>query len=63
MPKALFNSNWPYCDSCSPAAISGERDACGVGFIAHLNQKPNNWVLKQALKGLSCMEHRGMWRR
>ncbi len=36
-----------------------ERDACGVGFIASIaNQKSYN-IVKQALVGLGCMEHRG----
>ena len=52
-------SNWPYCDSTYPDAFSGEKDSCGVGFIAHVEGKQNNWVLSQALRGLSCMEHRG----
>ena len=52
-------SNWPYCDTTYPDAFSGEKDSCGVGFIAHLEGKRNNWVLSQALIGLKCMEHRG----
>ncbi len=51
--------DWPYSDSSSPSAISGERDACGVGFLAQIEGKESNWLLKQALRGLSCMEHRG----
>jgi len=51
--------NWPYCDSSAPNSISGEKDACGVGFLAQIQGKQSNWVLKQALRGLSCMEHRG----
>tara|TARA_Y100001968_G_scaffold104654_1_gene94597 strand:+ start:6956 stop:11542 length:4587 start_codon:yes stop_codon:yes gene_type:complete len=54
-----FLNNWPYCDSSSPKALSGERDACGVGFLAQIEGNQSNWVLRQALKGLSCMEHRG----
>ena len=51
--------NWPYCDSSSPNAISGERDACGVGFLAQIDGIQSNWVLQQALNGLKCIEHRG----
>nr|QCI08186.1 glutamate synthase [Pterothamnion crispum] len=40
-------------------SIIHERDACGVGFIAHLNQESSNKVVLQALNALSCMEHRG----
>ncbi len=52
-------SNWPYCDTTYPDSFSGEKDSCGVGFIAHLEGKRNNWVLAQALRALNCMEHRG----
>ena len=51
--------NWPYCDSSAPSEICGEKDACGVGFIAQIDGKSSHWVLKQALRGLDCMEHRG----
>ena len=50
---------WPHCDSAPPAAVAGEKDACGVGFLAHLGGQPSHWVLQQALRGLDCMEHRG----
>jgi len=39
--------------------VAGEKDACGVGFLANLQGSPNHWVLRQALRGLRCMEHRG----
>ena len=50
---------WPHCDSPAPAAVSGEKDACGVGFLASLKGESSHWVLQQALRGLDCMEHRG----
>ncbi|MBM5810143.1 MAG: glutamate synthase subunit alpha, partial [Cyanobacteria bacterium M_surface_9_m1_291] len=50
---------WPACDSPAPAAVAGEKDACGVGFLAHLGGQQSHWVLQQALRGLDCMEHRG----
>ena len=59
MSQFSRNPNWPYIDSSSPKSISGERDACGVGFLANVNGEPSNWVLQQALRGLQCMEHRG----
>ncbi len=59
MPKKLKNYIYPYKDSYSPAAISGEKDACGVGFVANINGIESNWILKQSLRGLDCMEHRG----
>eukprot|EP01041_Mallomonas_annulata_P009114 gene9114-18882_t len=42
-----------------PAALVEERDACGVGFIASLNNKPSHSTMKQAVQALTCMEHRG----
>ena len=50
---------WPHCDSPAPAEVAGEKDACGVGFLAHLGGERSHWVLQQALRGLDCMEHRG----
>ncbi|MEB3334486.1 MAG: glutamate synthase-related protein [Cyanobacteriota bacterium] len=49
----------PQGDSFSPEALIGEKDACGVGFIAHLEGESSPWILRQALRGLRCMEHRG----
>ena len=50
---------WPYSDSAAPEAVAGEKDACGVGFLAQLQGEASHWVLEQALRGLGCMEHRG----
>ncbi len=50
---------WPHCDSEAPIAVAGEKDACGVGFLANLRGEASAWVLQQALRGLDCMEHRG----
>lgn len=58
MPHS-FRPAWPYCDSPAPAAVAGEKDACGVGFLASLKGETSHWVLQQALRGLGCMEHRG----
>ena len=54
-PNALL----PQGGSLPPEAVGGEKDACGVGFIAHLEGKASHWILQQALRGLRCMEHRG----
>ncbi len=59
MRGSIKRSNEPYQDSYSPNGIIGEKDACGVGFIANIDGKESNWILKQSLKGLNCMEHRG----
>ncbi|NET72230.1 MAG: glutamate synthase large subunit [Sphaerospermopsis sp. SIO1G2] len=36
-----------------------ERDACGVGFIAHRQNQANHEILAKSLKALTCLEHRG----
>ncbi|MDM7937668.1 MAG: glutamate synthase large subunit [Cyanobium sp. CZS 48M] len=55
----LRRSVWPHCDSQAPTEVAGEKDACGVGFLAQLSGEPSHWLLEQALRGLDCMEHRG----
>ena len=40
----------PYQDSYSPYGINGEKDACGVGFVANVEGIESNWILKQSLK-------------
>ena len=39
--------------------ILAERGACGVGFIANLENRGSHQILKDALIALGCMEHRG----
>ncbi|KAK6942180.1 Glutamate synthase domain, partial [Dillenia turbinata] len=39
--------------------IISERGACGVGFIAHLENKASHEIVEDALTALGCMEHRG----
>jgi len=36
-----------------------ERDACGVGFVAHRKGMASHRIVAQALEGLICLEHRG----
>ena len=57
--NAFPQPEWPHRDSPAPRAVAGERDACGVGFLAHLRGEASHWMLQQALRGLGCMEHRG----
>ena len=59
MGERIKRIDGPYKDSYSSNGIIGEKDACGVGFIANVKGVESNWILKQALKGLNCMEHRG----
>jgi len=42
-----------------PMTVAGERDACGVGFIADTKQRNTHDIVERALHALSCMEHRG----
>jgi glutamate synthase (ferredoxin) len=45
-----------------PMALTKERDACGVGFIANAKvggEFGSHKILQQGLAALSCMEHRG----
>ena len=59
MSEAVPSTAWPYRDSAAPEAVAGEKDACGVGFLAQISGEASHWVLQQALRGLGCMEHRG----
>jgi glutamate synthase (ferredoxin) len=36
-----------------------ERDACGVGFIAHRQNHTSHEIVEKALAALACLEHRG----
>ena len=36
-----------------------EHDACGVGFLAHLDGQPRHSILRDALQVLCNLEHRG----
>ena len=57
---SLFSRpEWPHRDTPAPTAVAGEKDACGVGFLASLKGEASHWLLQQALRGLDCMEHRG----
>ncbi|XP_057548960.1 ferredoxin-dependent glutamate synthase, chloroplastic-like isoform X1 [Amaranthus tricolor] len=39
--------------------ILAEKGACGVGFIANLDNKGSHQIVSDALTALGCMEHRG----
>ena len=36
-----------------------EHDSCGVGFAAELNGKPSHQIVKDGIKILNNLEHRG----
>ncbi len=54
MAESIKRIVGPYQDSYSPNGIIGEKDACGVGFIANIKGIESNWILKQSLKGLTA---------
>ncbi|KAL5720120.1 glutamate synthase (ferredoxin) [Ranunculus cassubicifolius] len=47
------------CKVANLEDILSERGACGVGFIANLDNKGSHQIVKDALTALGCMEHRG----
>lgn len=42
-----------------PRWLVEERDACGVGFIAHRRNYASHEIVTKALDALTCLEHRG----
>jgi len=42
-----------------PRWLVEERDACGVGFIAHCENRASHEIVEKALAALACLEHRG----
>ncbi|KAL5812046.1 hypothetical protein ACOSQ3_026996 [Xanthoceras sorbifolium] len=60
---ALNESSPSQSDSISKVAnledIISERGACGVGFIANLENIASYEIVEDALTALGCMEHRG----
>ena len=38
---------------------SFERDSCGFGLIANIDDKPSHWVVKTAISSLERLTHRG----
>nr|YP_010337812.1 ferredoxin-dependent glutamate synthase [Sahlingia subintegra]UNJ17397.1 ferredoxin-dependent glutamate synthase [Sahlingia subintegra] len=41
------------------ASHTQEKDACGVGFIADINNKASHKIVMKAIEALTAMEHRG----
>ena len=39
--------------------LPDERDACGIGFVAHVDGRPRREIVSSALAGLCGVEHRG----
>ena len=42
-----------------PPSLVGDRDACGVGFLADQKGRRRHDIMARALHALGCMEHRG----
>ncbi len=61
--RNVYQNNREYESNTKPFQgqrwLVEERDACGVGFIAYQDGRQSNKLIKQALKALGCMEHRG----
>ena len=38
---------------------TNERDACGVGFVAHIKNQKSHAIVEQGLQILKNLEHRG----
>src|SRR6516162_5440115 len=36
-----------------------ERDSCGFGLIAHLDDRPSHWLVQTAITSLNRLTHRG----
>jgi len=39
--------------------LAAERDACGIGFVAHVDGQPRRSIVAMALEGLCGVKHRG----
>ena len=39
--------------------LDAERDACGIGFVAHVDGVPRRSIVAMALQGLAGVKHRG----
>ncbi|PON63092.1 Glutamate synthase [Parasponia andersonii] len=61
--KVAFDESRGRSDSETKVAdlkdILSERGACGVGFIANLDNKASHQIVEDGLTALGCMEHRG----
>src|SRR5271166_1140280 len=56
----------PSADGADPRArdwglyrCSYERDSCGFGLIANLDDEPSHWLLQTAISSLNRLTHRG----
>ncbi|PMB53985.1 glutamate synthase subunit alpha [Fischerella thermalis CCMEE 5201] len=54
-----FVDNSQQCTYQGQRWLVEERDACGVGFIAHRLNHASHEIVSKALAALTCLEHRG----
>ena len=54
-----YNKNKEILSKASLYDPSQEHDACGVGFIASIDGKPNRRVVKSGIEALKAVWHRG----
>ena len=45
MSDAIRSAVYPYSDSPAPKVVAGEKDACGVGFLAQLQGQASHCCL------------------
>lgn len=57
--EAIPDNPLPPMPDQGPRYLTEERDACGVGFIAHRRAEASHDLVKKATIALGCMEHRG----
>ncbi len=53
-----MHSRAPHAPTRLPG-VDSERDACGIGFVAHVDGVPRRSIVQMALDGLSGVKHRG----
>ncbi|MEM7725947.1 MAG: glutamate synthase large subunit [Cyanobacteria bacterium P01_A01_bin.45] len=59
LPKAKLLNKLSQINNNEQELLSEERDACGVGFIAHRQNNASHKLIEKALAALTCLEHRG----
>ena len=66
MATAAWSKTFVYCSEASPEGFdpglydpNDERDACGFGMIAQLDDQPSRALVDTAIAALSRMTHRG----
>lgn len=64
-PTVSDASRRPLPDPAAPPTVPAgvdprrERDACGIGFVAHVDGEPRRSIVRLALDGLAGVKHRG----